>query len=133
MLTHDAILSIAVAAPIPQCGIYFLIRGGRINYVGQSVNIPMRIAAHLATKQFDSWAWVSCDRADLSAMERAYINEFMPEDNRDHVTERRRNPPPAWMVNLKEQALEAARQTALEQETEKQWMDKMRLVARSLG
>ena len=73
--------------PYPKlCGIYFLIRAGRIVYIGQAVNIFARIATHMARKDFDSWSHVKCSAHQLSEFERAYINKFMPEMNKDHVT-----------------------------------------------
>lgn len=51
-LTQEpALLAVAeiVAASVPtlkKCGIYFLIKGGEIKYVGQSVNIDARLGAH---------------------------------------------------------------------------------------
>jgi hypothetical protein len=69
-------------------GIYFLIRDGRITYVGQGRHIALRIAIHAKTKRFDSWAWLPCGVGDLLRMERHYIEVLMPEDNRDTKTAR---------------------------------------------
>lgn len=88
LLTPDAILVKAVPADPIMCGIYFLIRDGQITYAGQSVHIMARIASHMAFKRFDSWAWTPCDRSDLNALERAYIDALAPEENVDSRTRR---------------------------------------------
>jgi hypothetical protein len=67
-------------------GIYFLIRGGRVVYVGQSMNVLARVHTHRATKAFDAWHWIPCRRSELDAMERAYIDALVPELNRDGET-----------------------------------------------
>jgi excisionase family DNA binding protein len=79
---------VAAAIPAQQCrsGIYFLIMAGEIVYVGQSVNILSRIAAHVQEKTFDSWHWVSCPPQSLDYWERKYLDELMPPLNADRAT-----------------------------------------------
>jgi len=111
MLTARAILASAYPAEPAKSGIYFLIRAGQIIYVGQSVDIAARIAAHAARKTFDHWSWVPCERTHLNAMERAYIERFMPAENLDSRTRRvrweSRSPersvkvtPPSWPFEI---------------------------------
>jgi hypothetical protein len=90
LLALAAILATALPIEPVRCGIYFLIRDGQIVYVGQSVNVTIRIASHATMRRFDSWSWVPCERAGLNAMERAYIDALMPEENLDSMTRRAR-------------------------------------------
>lgn len=91
---------VAASGPIdrPQSGIYFLIRDDRIVYVGQSVHVEARLAAHAAdmSKAFDKAVWYPCPRESLSATERAYLSALLPEYNNDPITlglKRAANPP----------------------------------------
>jgi hypothetical protein len=78
----DASAEIADMRPVS--GIYFLIRGDAIVYVGQSVDIISRLAAHNAdpSKDFNRFAYVPCQRQDLNAVEEFFIKLFQPEHNR---------------------------------------------------
>jgi hypothetical protein len=81
---------IAVCAPWPKtgCGIYFLTYRKKIVYVGQAKNVGARLAAHAVDKKFTGWHWIRCPERHLDAMERAYIDKFLPELNRDWRTRR---------------------------------------------
>jgi hypothetical protein len=69
------------------CGVYFLIKGERIVYVGQSVNVLARVGSHAgADKDFDGWNYVRCLPEELDALERHYIDTYRPILNRDRVT-----------------------------------------------
>jgi hypothetical protein len=70
------------------CGVYFLIKGERIVYVGQAANVFARVGRHVdeARKDFDAWNFVLCPREELNSLERHYINEFRPPLNRDRTT-----------------------------------------------
>jgi predicted GIY-YIG superfamily endonuclease len=74
-----------LAASIPKsivCGIYFLIRGERIVYVGQSKNVLRRIGRHVDNgKIFDSFSFCPCAESDLDRLEAAYIAALYPENN----------------------------------------------------
>lgn len=72
------------------CGIYFLLRAGKIVYVGQAVNVFRRIGDHVGNKNFDSWSWIKTPKHLLDATERKYINEFCPELNSDFHTRKQR-------------------------------------------
>jgi predicted GIY-YIG superfamily endonuclease len=64
------------------CGIYFLIRGEQIVYVGQSTNVLRRIARHIYDgKTFDSFTISPCAAADLDRLESVYITALYPEEN----------------------------------------------------
>lgn len=63
------------------CGIYFLIREGRVVYVGQSVNAPSRVSDHRREKKFDSWAFLPCSAKQLDLIESLYIHTLRPECN----------------------------------------------------
>lgn len=66
------------------CGIYFLINGHTIVYVGQSKNVIRRIGQH-NDKDFDRFAWVLCQPSDLDKLEVAYIAKFNPPLNVMHA------------------------------------------------
>lgn len=60
-------------------GIYFLVMDGEIVYVGQSIDIPSRISRHRREgKEFDSFAYLLCEKEQLDELESLYITAFMP-------------------------------------------------------
>jgi len=63
-------------------GVYFLIDGNKVVYVGQSVNVYARIASH-HDKGFDSFAFIPCDKATLDNLESLYIHVLRPPLNAD--------------------------------------------------
>lgn len=64
-------------------GVYFLIHQGRVIYIGQSVNVFYRVAAHCADKVFDSWAFLETLTFEpLDLVEQYYIAKFAPLLNR---------------------------------------------------
>jgi hypothetical protein len=63
------------------CGVYFLIKAGRVVYVGQSVNVYGRIYQHLVGKDFDSFAYVPCETESLDILESLYIHVLRPPLN----------------------------------------------------
>jgi len=73
----------------PACNsaVYFLIRDGRVMYVGQTTDLPGRISSHrLAGKQdparcFDSTYYLPTEEASLLELERRYIILFAPSWN----------------------------------------------------
>jgi hypothetical protein len=88
LLTAEEIIAASVPASV-QCGIYFLIKDGELKYVGQSVNIGARIGAH-GWRGFDRWHFIVCPRDQLDAIERAYLDRFLPPWNDDGRTARLR-------------------------------------------
>lgn len=96
LLTKSQIASQATIAEPIQSGIYFLLQSGAIVYVGKSVYVLARICSHMTgPKKFDAWAWVPCPVDDLAALERAYIDAFMPPYNCDGATMKLRG---GWTV-----------------------------------
>ena len=69
--------------PLPMvAGIYFLVDGSNVVYVGQSVNVFSRVSQHYNDKkQFTSFAYIVCDRAILDKMESLYIHYLKPKLN----------------------------------------------------
>lgn len=90
LLSAESILAAAKPPPTDLTGIYFLINGGAIVYIGQAVNVIARVANHMRLKAFDAWHWVPCSVSDLDALERAYILAFLPSLNCDSRTVRAR-------------------------------------------
>ncbi|MBB5509543.1 GIY-YIG nuclease family protein [Paraburkholderia atlantica] len=74
-----------IAAAIPTsviCGVYFLIRGERIVYVGQSKNVLRRIARHMDDgREFDRFSVSPCNEHELDGLERTYITALYPDEN----------------------------------------------------
>lgn len=64
-------------------GVYFLCRGEKVVYVGQSMNVFSRVAAHAARIEgvFDRAFYVPCCRALLNETERYWIRKLQPELN----------------------------------------------------
>jgi predicted GIY-YIG superfamily endonuclease len=72
---------VAAARPYERiCGVYFLIRHGSVIYVGQSLDVMRRIAAHRI--QFDSYHVLPIAPALLDLYESHYIASLRPELNR---------------------------------------------------
>src|SRR6478736_324144 len=71
-----------------QPGIYFLFRKGVVVYVGQAVDMRRRIGQHLGDggKVFDAVSFKPYAVDKLAAMERRYIELFVPEYNNCRLT-----------------------------------------------
>lgn len=67
-----------------ETGVYFLLDGTEVVYVGQAVNIYARIAQH-SDKQFDRYAFVPCPREMLDKLESLYIHCLRPPLNGNQV------------------------------------------------
>lgn len=67
-----------------QSGIYFLVKADKVVYVGQSVNVPARVATHRSqgVKDFDAAAFIPAPKSKLDALETLYIALFQCEANR---------------------------------------------------
>ena len=61
-------------------GVYFLIRTGKVVYVGQAKSVFQRVGSH-KDKEFDSVAWVPCAAEILDALESLYIHVMRPPLN----------------------------------------------------
>lgn len=65
------------------CGVYFLLKGDVIVYVGQSVSIMTRLGEHKRDvgKDFDRVFVIECPAGNMTRMERMYIDKFKPIHN----------------------------------------------------
>lgn len=74
--------------PPVAAGVYFLLRGATIVYIGQSVDVFSRVRQHRSeqAKLFDSAAFLPCDPALLDALESALIHLFRPHLNRRNAS-----------------------------------------------
>lgn len=59
-------------------GVYFLLKRGRVMYVGQGANIYARIALHLQSYSFDGAFWIPVEHEELDAAEGAFTRYFNP-------------------------------------------------------
>lgn len=81
-LLDEAALVEAAAPWSDLCGVYFLIAGGRVRYVGQARQVYARLATHAREKEpFDQVAIVECDANQLDVIESLYIHRLRPEWN----------------------------------------------------
>ena len=65
-----------------QCsGVYFLIKGHRVVYVGQATNVFRRVSDHAGAKDFDGFTFISCKPESLNAIESLYIHYLKPQLN----------------------------------------------------
>ena len=62
-------------------GVYFLVEGDEIVYVGQAVNVYARISQHALTKTFSRYAFVPCKPDMLDRLESLYIHVLRPKLN----------------------------------------------------
>lgn len=69
---------------LPRAGVYLLLKGDQVVYVGSSTNVVQRLAQH-DDKEFDSVALVECSEGDRLAVERAYIRANKPPLNTAHI------------------------------------------------
>lgn len=65
------------------CGVYFIISGSQIIYVGQSVDVLSRIGGHENHWEFDAYSFVECTQEKLDLIESIYIHLFNPPLNGD--------------------------------------------------
>jgi hypothetical protein len=73
-----------VPEPLPPprfVGIYFLLSGDEIVYIGQSTRIPQRVATHRYRLKFDRAVWIPVAEEDLDAYEGALIRRLTPPEN----------------------------------------------------
>ena len=66
------------------CGIYFLMDGNTIVYVGQSIDVASRVLSHIRDpqKRFDRACWFPVAKEELNDVEEALIALLKPEQNR---------------------------------------------------
>lgn len=65
------------------CGVYFLLEGKEIVYIGQSIDCQKRVGTHIkeTAKQFDRACFVPVDRESLNEVEATLIALFKPRHN----------------------------------------------------
>jgi hypothetical protein len=79
-----AVLPIPKAQTDPtRCGVYVLIRGDNIVYIGQSVRVDLRVAQHRTDRRikFDRVMMLRVPPGDLDAYEGALIRSIRPRRN----------------------------------------------------
>lgn len=83
LLKADEIVRSALPRAVT-CGVYFLVCGGEIVYVGSSINVERRLLDHAAKSRiaFDAAHILPAERADLRVLESRYIAAFAPKMNR---------------------------------------------------
>lgn len=66
------------------CGIYLLILGGEVVYVGQSTDIVGRINCHVEQREkaFDKVVYIECAEPDLNRIEHILTTTISPRHNR---------------------------------------------------
>jgi len=82
LLTEDEI--VALASKVPSLiGVYFLVSGNEVVYVGQSKTVFQRIETHRRdrSKLFDRVCFIPCDEAILDVLESLYIHTLRPRLN----------------------------------------------------
>lgn len=78
---HDDILAAAIPTRMPS-GVYFLIDGREVVYVGQSQDILSRIGTHRKQgRLFDRFAYIECAPEKMDDLEGHYIAAFAPRLN----------------------------------------------------
>lgn len=71
---------------VPRSGVYFLLRGPIIVYVGKSNTLAARVASHYGgPMQFDGVRFQAADGPVMDRLEQLYIARFAPEYNIRHV------------------------------------------------
>jgi hypothetical protein len=79
-IPHDMEEVLEAAIPYRHgTGIYFLIKDKEVVYVGQSTDVFHRMARHRRdSRDFDSFAYIECEKEKLDELEAAYITAFVP-------------------------------------------------------
>lgn len=107
---------------LPNCpAIYFVMQGECVLYIGQTVNLTLRLATHNRLKQFAKMvgniriAWLECsDTTLLRKVEAALIEQFQPELNR-RERKKRAFPSKRVHVTLPDKAFDALQRWADDQ------------------
>lgn len=76
MLNINEIQELPRTEVMKQSGVYFLLDGNNVTYVGQSSNIQLRVGQHRVdkTKVFTKYAWIPCPNyKERLALEKSYI------------------------------------------------------------
>jgi hypothetical protein len=70
-----------ITGEVTRSGIYFLCRDNAVLYVGQSVNVAVRVAEHCRRYEFDSVLFLPWPGDDLNRIEAALIRALRPPLN----------------------------------------------------
>ena len=84
LLEADEIVSGSISRKQGLPGIYFLINGNEVVYVGQTKNLHARIYQHRVEtkKAFTRYFLLPCEPAELTPLESRYIAKFKPRYNK---------------------------------------------------
>lgn len=65
-------------------GVYFLLQGARVMYVGQSKWVHARLCEHVRAEKiiFDRYFVLLCKPSELTTLESIYLHKFKPPHNR---------------------------------------------------
>lgn len=101
MLSHQEIVENSTDLDNRPC-VYFLIKDGRVVYVGQSISVLARLGVHVGSKDFDRVLLLPCEKHLLDVVESLYIRTLTPELNKG----KRSLTAPMSMARLHSTALE---------------------------
>jgi hypothetical protein len=77
---EDGFIEASFSAQEP--GVYILMQGTEVVYVGQSSNVARRIGAHVGDKAFDRAMYKPVAKSQLLTVEARFINKFAPIYNK---------------------------------------------------
>jgi hypothetical protein len=70
---------------IPDIGVYLLLLDGEVVYIGESLDMPARVAGHRANgRPFDDVFYIGTHSGQRVALERILIRAINPPQNRKH-------------------------------------------------
>jgi excinuclease UvrABC nuclease subunit len=86
-----------IETPDEVCGVYHLMLGNKVRYVGQTTNIYSRIGSwktlRFKARQFDHVAFFPCAVRDLDRLEEEHIKRYQPELNSEGMRKPYRSRP----------------------------------------
>ena len=74
----------------PIIGLYYLCLKGKVQYVGQSIDVVIRVRGHLKRIPYDSVFYAPVSASELDCHERKEIDRLDPPFNTDSITRARR-------------------------------------------
>jgi hypothetical protein len=99
--------TIMIDVPAGVVGIYHLMRGKQVRYIGQTTNVFSRIGTwktrHFQPDAFDRVAFYPCSVTALDALECEHITQYRPELNSEGVRKPYRTRP--WVRAAQMQAV----------------------------
>lgn len=81
LYSKEDILTRAVK-DIRKCYIYFLIQDNEIVYIGQTINLPLRLSFHKQWIKYETYFALECRKEKLMELEATYLFKFAPKHNR---------------------------------------------------